>query len=100
MLPERIRELRKTLGFTQEKFAQFLGVTWTTVNRWEAGHTGPTGMPMRVLMLLDKGMTDVTFRSLLKDPRAQDPMFVLYALLGRIYANDPKAAPSHLGRKK
>ena len=90
VLPERIRELRKALGFSQEKFAQFLGVTWTTVHRWEAGHTGPTGMPMRILALLESRLGDPAFRAALQDPRAQDPMFVLYNLLGQIYATDTR----------
>jgi len=36
-----VRELRKRLGLTQEKFAARLGVTFPTVNRWENGRTKP-----------------------------------------------------------
>ena len=32
---KEIKELRTTLGLTQEQFAAKLGVTFTTVNRWE-----------------------------------------------------------------
>jgi DNA-binding XRE family transcriptional regulator len=34
-IPEMVRELRGALGLTQEQFAAKLGVTFTTVNRWE-----------------------------------------------------------------
>ncbi len=87
MRPERIRHLRKSLGLSQEKFAQLLGVSWTTVNRWEAGHSGPTGMAMRILMLLQGRSRDPDFKAALSDPRVHDPMFILYRLLGQVYSN-------------
>jgi transcriptional regulator with XRE-family HTH domain len=87
MTPEQIRQLRKSLGFSQEKFAQLLSVSWTTVNRWEAGHSGPTGMAMRILMLLQGRLRDLDFKATLADPRGQDPMFVLYRLLSQVYSS-------------
>lgn len=39
--PTAIRDLRKRLALTQERFAQELGVTFVTVNRWEAGTARP-----------------------------------------------------------
>lgn len=38
---ERIRERRKALGLTQEKVAEYLGVTAPAVNKWEKGTTCP-----------------------------------------------------------
>jgi len=37
----QIRELRGSLGLSQERFAQFLGVSLQTVRRWESGLTKP-----------------------------------------------------------
>ncbi len=37
-----IRELRKRLGLTQEEFAHAVAVTFSTVNRWENGHSEPS----------------------------------------------------------
>lgn len=34
---DEIRAIRKSLKFTQERFAQKLGVSYATVNRWENG---------------------------------------------------------------
>ncbi|HSW09569.1 MAG TPA: helix-turn-helix transcriptional regulator [Bacillota bacterium] len=40
-IPGLIRELRKRLDLTQEQFAQEIGVTYSTVNRWENGKRMP-----------------------------------------------------------
>jgi|FLYL01.1.fsa_nt_gi transcriptional regulator with XRE-family HTH domain len=41
--PEQIKELRKSLGMSQQEFAQTLGVGVATVSRWETGEAKPTG---------------------------------------------------------
>ena len=46
-----VRELRKRLRLTQEKFAARLGVTFPTINRWENGRVKPS--PMAVEHLKD-----------------------------------------------
>jgi DNA-binding transcriptional regulator YiaG len=42
-----IRSLRASLGLSQEKFAVKIGVTFSTVNRWENGHGKPSPLAMR-----------------------------------------------------
>lgn len=37
-----VREMRQLMGLTQEQFAAALGVTYTTVNRWENAHMQPS----------------------------------------------------------
>ena len=37
----KIRELRKAAGFTQERFAEAMGVTQSTVSQWESGRVLP-----------------------------------------------------------
>ena len=39
--PVAVRRLRARLGLTQEQYARLLGVTWTTVSRWERGQAKP-----------------------------------------------------------
>jgi putative transcriptional regulator len=41
-LPSKIKALRARLGITQEQFASLLGVTFSTVNRWETGKSRPS----------------------------------------------------------
>jgi putative transcriptional regulator len=44
-----IRKLRKRLNLTQEQLAQKLGVSFTTVNRWEKGKNEPSPLALRAL---------------------------------------------------
>ena len=46
-IPEMIRELRAALGLTQEQFAAKLGVTYSTINRWENDKGKPSPLAMR-----------------------------------------------------
>lgn len=45
----QIRELRVTMGLTQEEFAHRLGVTLCTVNRWENNKVAPSRLAIRQL---------------------------------------------------
>ena len=41
-LPTDIRNLRKAVLLSQESFAKELGVSFSTVNRWEMGKSRPS----------------------------------------------------------
>jgi putative transcriptional regulator len=41
-IPHCIEALRRALGLTQERLAHVLGVTFSTVSRWENGHVKPS----------------------------------------------------------
>lgn len=47
---EAIKTLRKKMILTQTEFAQKLGVSYATVNRWEGGHFNPTMKTKRKLV--------------------------------------------------
>ena len=49
-----VRELRAALGLTQEQFAAKIGVTYTTINRWENDRGRPSPLAMRQLENLQK----------------------------------------------
>lgn len=83
----QVRKVRRALGFTQEEFARFLWVTYSTLNRWEADRAKPFGMHLQLLQLLRKGPAKQTFRHLLHDPRSADPTFLLFGLLKSCYGN-------------
>lgn len=42
MQAKEVKEIRESLGLTQEKFAQLLNVTTGTINRWEKGVSKPS----------------------------------------------------------
>jgi DNA-binding transcriptional regulator YiaG len=54
MDPQRIRELRQRMQMTQEDFAHMIGVTFSTVNRWENGKSQPNRIAIRLLSGLEK----------------------------------------------
>ena len=45
-ISKMIRKLRTTLGLTQEQFAAKIGVTVSTVNRWEKDKGKPSPLAM------------------------------------------------------
>jgi len=47
-----IKDLRRGLGLTQEQFAAKVGVTFSTVNRWENGRGAPSPLAMRQIEAL------------------------------------------------
>ena len=51
-----IKETRRRLGLTQEKFAAKLGVTLPTINRWENGRTKPSPLAVQNLRELIASM--------------------------------------------
>jgi DNA-binding transcriptional regulator YiaG len=53
---EMIKKLRKQLGLTQEQFAAKVGVTFSTVNRWEAGRSKPSPLAWREVERLAKSV--------------------------------------------
>jgi putative transcriptional regulator len=53
-----VRDVRKRLNLTQEKFASRLGVSFPTVSRWENGWTRPSPLAFRQLEEIVKKMQD------------------------------------------
>jgi transcriptional regulator with XRE-family HTH domain len=87
MSPSQIRKIRKAIGFSQEQLARLLWVTYSTINRWEAGRAAPFGLHLRILLLLKEKISNPAFRATLRDPRSADPSFLLYRLLDFSYAD-------------
>lgn len=83
----RVRKIRKRLGFSRDEFARTLWVARKTVDEWEAGGRTPVGMHHRLLLLLEHGLLNRSFRTTLRDPRAADPLFLLYRLLEPLYGS-------------
>jgi len=51
-----IKKLRAQMGLTQEQFAAKVGVTFATVNRWEAGKANPSRLARMRLQDLEKSL--------------------------------------------
>jgi DNA-binding transcriptional regulator YiaG len=52
MTAEEVKALREQLGWTQERMARELGVSFATVNRWEKGHRSPSHLAEKTLQRL------------------------------------------------
>ena len=48
-LPDILKEIRKELRITQEQFARDIGVSFSTLNRWERGHRTPSPLAMQTI---------------------------------------------------
>jgi len=57
-VPSTIKRLRTRMGLTQEQFAAKVGVTFATVNRWEAGKAKPSRLALNRLEELRKALTE------------------------------------------
>ena len=47
LIGELVRELRGTMQLSQEKFADTLGMTFASINRWENGHATPSPLALK-----------------------------------------------------
>lgn len=54
MTPAQLKQLRATLGWSQQRLADEMGVARNTVNRWEMGERRITAMAERLLQVLTK----------------------------------------------
>lgn len=55
MGPDGIKRLRIFFGWSQERLARELGVSFSTVNRWERGRSRPSPMALNALQKLGAG---------------------------------------------
>jgi DNA-binding transcriptional regulator YiaG len=53
-----VKETRKCLGLTQVQFAQSLGVSFQSVNRWERSKTKPLPIVLKQIEVMVKEMGD------------------------------------------
>lgn len=58
---EILKYIRMQQNYTQEQFARELNVSFSTINRWENGHTAPSGLAkMHLLEYCKKNCVDET----------------------------------------
>lgn len=53
-----IQEIRKKHNFTQEQLASYLGVSYTTINRWEKNKTKPSKKHENMLKKLEQNLSN------------------------------------------
>lgn len=60
-----VRELRQLIGYTQEQFSTVLGVSFSTLNRWEKGHMQPSPLALKQIESVFETLSQAS------DPRLQ-----------------------------
>jgi transcriptional regulator with XRE-family HTH domain len=58
MTGEQIKELRKSLGYTQARLAEEVGVTPNTIARYERGEFKPSSPVQKLMKMLQMRATD------------------------------------------
>jgi transcriptional regulator with XRE-family HTH domain len=83
--PEQLAGIREQLGLSQEALARLLGVSFVSVNRWENGHSGPTGVNMEVYRALDVALRAGMSAEQILNAGTTDPGRVLYWIFHAAY---------------
>ena len=75
--PQRVRNCRDAKALTQAQFAEFIGVSYVTVNRWENGHSRPNNLAWERIIDLEKQLKEEagTVRAV-PDKKAASPPFM------------------------
>lgn len=55
-----IRDLRQLLGYTQEHFAIVLGISFSTLNRWENARMQPSPLALKQVEAVFDQLSDAT----------------------------------------
>ncbi len=50
---EEVKKIRNSTGMSQKTFASYLGVSYKTVEAWEAGTNHPSGAASRLLSMME-----------------------------------------------
>lgn len=102
-MEERIKELRKSLGLTQKKFADAIGVKQNTVAQYEIGRNPPTDTVI-TLICREFGVNEIWLREGIGDMfREKTVSEEIGAFFGNIQASNPdfkKAFITILARMK
>ena len=87
MLPtEQLAGIRSRLGLTQEQMARLLGVSFASVNRWEAGHSSPTGPTLDLYQALNAAIRSGNSAEAIRQAANNERGAFLYALFRMAYA--------------
>ncbi len=70
---DRIRRLRGKLGLTQTQFAQSLGVSFASVNRWENSQSRPSALAWRRIVAAEEHGIEALSPVVLPDGNSNEP---------------------------
>ncbi|MGA2605944.1 MAG: helix-turn-helix domain-containing protein [Halobacteriota archaeon] len=82
----QLAAVRRKLGLSQEQMARLLGVSFASVNRWEGGHSGPTGPTCDIYIALDAAIRAGNSPGTIRQAANSERGAFLYALFRMAYA--------------
>lgn len=82
----RLSTVRRKLGITQEEMARLLGVSFVSVNRWEDGHSAPTGPTLDLYTAMDAAIRAGNSPEAIKRAAKNERGAFLYLLFRMAYA--------------
>jgi transcriptional regulator with XRE-family HTH domain len=83
---DRLAAIRRKLGLSQEQMARLLSVSFASVNRWEQGHSSPTGPILDLYLAFDAAIrAGNSPQTILQATNAERGVF-LYALYRMAYS--------------
>jgi transcriptional regulator with XRE-family HTH domain len=83
---QRLAAIRGRLGLSQEQMARVLGVSFASVNRWEGGHSAPTGPTKDLYLAIDSALRSGHSRAVILQAANGERGAFLYALFRMAYA--------------
>jgi|SRR5580704_7752532 len=78
--------IRGKLGLSQEQMARILGVSFASVNRWEGGHSSPTGPTRDLYLAIDSAIRSGHAPEAICRAADRERSAFLYALFRMAYA--------------
>jgi transcriptional regulator with XRE-family HTH domain len=84
----RLTSIRKRLDLSQELMARMLGVSFASVNRWEMGHSGPTGPIRDLYAALDRALSSGHVPDQIRRASDNERGIFLYNLFRMAYASN------------
>lgn len=79
--PDRLKKIRLATGLSQERFAHLIGASFASVNRWEQGHSSPTGTVLAVYQALDRALkAKIDLKRLVGEAEGHGTPYFLYRI--------------------
>jgi DNA-binding XRE family transcriptional regulator len=90
--PKQLTAIRKKLGVSQEQMARMVGVSFVSVNRWEGGHSSPTGPTLDLYTALAGALNSGFSPAIILKAAASDRGSFLYSLFRMAYGSARRSA--------
>ena len=89
---DQLGAIRRKLCLSQEQMAHLLGVSFASVNRWEGGHSSPTGPTRDLYVAIDAAVRAGNAPDAIRQAANNERGAFLYALFRMAYSRARKGS--------